>query len=225
MVTFIEPNYIARARANYGELFQYEHQISYNSTNTDLVPAGRFNRPMEDLFYGGLRVDNPETDHLLACSLENCKELIDDENPPSIQDMTLGRWMIKERFPVMNLFFNETHLSGNKVLKEATNGYLNEIGFNREAASFIKLFMEFFSDLSCKKDPGNGYYILNALYYAILYYYSETYHVIVPGIIYPSAMSEGKGLNIVMVPAAVDRLLTLDKVVIYRFFLVQETKN
>jgi hypothetical protein len=141
--------------------------------------------------------------------------------------MTLGRWVVSERFPVVNLCFNETHLSGNKVLREATNGYLAEIEshFNQHAAKFIKSFMTFFSDLSCAKEPGNGYYILNALYYAILFFYSETYHIIVPGIIYPSAMSESKGLNIVMVPPAVDRLLTLDKVIMYRFFLVKDTKN
>jgi hypothetical protein len=227
MVTYIEPTHIARARANYGTLFQHEHEISYNSINPELTPAGRFNRPGEGFFYGGLRVDNPETDHLLACSLESCKELIDPDNPPAIQDMTLGRWVVSERFPVVNLCFNETHLSGNKVLREATNDYLAEIEshFNQQAASFIQSFMTFFSDLSCLKDPGNGYYILNALNYAILYYYSETYHVIVPGIIYPSAMSESKGLNIVMVPPAVDHLLVLDKVIMYRFFLVKGTKN
>jgi hypothetical protein len=55
MVTYIEPTYIARARANYGALFQHEHEISYNSINPELTAAGRFNRPGEGFFYGGLR--------------------------------------------------------------------------------------------------------------------------------------------------------------------------
>lgn len=53
MVTYIEPTYIARARANYGKLFEYEHQISYNSTNLEIITAGRFNRPMEGFFTAG----------------------------------------------------------------------------------------------------------------------------------------------------------------------------
>jgi hypothetical protein len=85
--------------------------------------------------------------------------------------------------------------------------------------------MRFASDLSCCTQPGNAYYILNALYYAMLYYYDKTYGVLPAGMIYPSAMSESKGLNIVMIPPAVDGYLKLDKVVMYRFFLVKEEKQ
>jgi len=85
--------------------------------------------------------------------------------------------------------------------------------------------MRFFSDLSCQKDPGNGYHILYALIYAILDYYWETYQVLLPGIIYPSAMSESKELNIVMIPPAVDNYLHLDKVIMSRFFLVKGSKS
>lgn len=228
MVTFIEPTYIVRARPNYnGEIFEFEHQISYNSTNTDVIQAGRFNRPKEGLFYGGLRVDNPETDYVLACSLESCKELIHPDTPPSVQDMTVGRWTVGERFPVVNFCFNGAHLSGNQVLQTATSGYLKEMGsyFNSRATAFVKDLMFFVSDLSCTAQPGNGYYILNALFYAILYYYENTYGVLPAGVIYPSAMSESKGLNIVMLPPAVDYYLKLDKVVMYRFFLVKDDKQ
>jgi len=164
---------------------------------------------------------------VLACSLESCKELIDPDNPPSIQDMTVGRWTVREAFSVINFCCNDIHLSGNKVLKEATDGYLEEIKayFNERAAAFINNFMRFVSDLSCSAQPGNGYYILNALFYAILYYYSQTYHTIPAGVIYPSAMSESRGLNIVLLPPAVDDFLQLEKVAMYRFFLVKGDKQ
>jgi hypothetical protein len=71
---------------------------------------------------------------LLACSLESCKELIDPDNPPAIQDMTLGRWVVSERFPVVNLCFNETHLSGNGADAEYDGDCLIKAEFHHERA-------------------------------------------------------------------------------------------
>jgi hypothetical protein len=223
MATFIEPCSIMRARSNFDEIFQHEHQISYNATNSSFIKAGRFNRPMEPLFYGGLKVDNPDTDYILACSLESCKELIDQNTPPAIQDMTVGRWRVKNRFPVVNLCFSDSHLQGNQMLKTATDKFLFEIEryFTSEAQDFVANFWRFFSELSCSINIDNAYYILNALFFSLMQYYLNSYGQVPPGVIYPSAMSEGKGLNIALIPPAVDELLQLEKVMMFRFYLVK----
>lgn len=228
MINYMDPVMIVRSRPNYDELFSEQADISYNSKCLEKIAAGRFNRPLEPLFYGSLAVENPDTDHVLACALESCKELIDKERPPSVQDLTVGRWFITQTFPVLNLCFDEKHLEGNKNLKAATEAYLSEIKafFSTEAYKFVIQFMSFFSELSRSVDKDkNYYYILNAFFYAVRYYYANTRDTVVPGIIYPGAMSEALGLNIVLVPQAVDRFLKLDLVVMYRFVLVKGTKQ
>ncbi|HTD41603.1 MAG TPA: hypothetical protein VK671_13330 [Mucilaginibacter sp.] len=228
MINYMDPVMIVRARPNYGELFSEQADISYNSKNPEKISAGRFNRPLEPLFYGALAVDNPKTDNVLASTLECCKELQDDERPPAVQDITIGRWFVTQSFPVVNLCFDEKHLAGNKGIKDATEMYLSELKtfFSNETYKFILQFMKFFSELSCSIDESkNYYYILNAFFFAIRYYYAHTRNTPIPGIIYPSAMTGAQGLNIVLVPQAVDRFLYLDLVVMYRFVLVKSTKQ
>jgi hypothetical protein len=66
---------------------------------------------------------------------------------------------------------------------------------------------------------------LNAFFYAVRYYYANSCNTAIPGIIYPGMMSEARGLNIVLVPQAVDRFLKLNKVMMQRFTLAPGTKT
>lgn len=221
MASFIDPTVIIRARPNYGNHFSKESEISYNSSNIDAIAAGRFNRPREALFYGGLRVDNPKTDHVLSSMLESCKELVNEYNAPQVQDLTVGKWLVKTTIPIINLCFDERHLEGNKTLKDATEQFKSKIHnyFSSEAASYIERFLNFFSSLSCDIDKNkNSYYILEAFFTAVRYYYQKTLNFSLAGIIYPGAMSEAKGLNIVLTPEATNSYLQLKNVVMYRFF-------
>jgi hypothetical protein len=107
-------------------------------------------------------------------------------------------------------------------------GYITELDthFSPRASAFIKRFMKFFSELAWSvKENENCYYILNALFYAIRYYYAEERNTAIPGIIYPSGMTDGRGLNIVLVPQAVDRFLRLRQVYMQRFILNRRSKT
>jgi len=228
MVTSLQPTIIARARPNDHTLFSKQTDISYNSTNTDKVEAGRFNRPAEGLFYGSLRVDNPDNNNVLSCILESCKELTDEKNPLALKDFTVGLWGVNETFPVINLCMDEKHLSGNQILRQAVEGYKNELRlhYTPQVADFILKFNTLFSELSTSSTKtGSPYYVSTAFFTAVRYYYGEIRNTAIPGIIYPGAMSEAKGLNIVLVTQAVDRFLTLEKVVMYRFVLVRGSKQ
>lgn len=230
MITRLDPNApIFRARANYGELFSEQQEISYNLTYADRIEAGRFNRPKEPLFYGALRVDNPATDHVLSSALESCKELINPTAPPQVQDLTIGMWLTTATMPVINLCFDSKHLDGNEILRQSAENYRVEMEsyFSAAGCAFIAKFMQFFSELSrleLKAQP-NAYYILNAFFYAARFYYANTCNTAIPGIIYPGMMSDAKGLNIVLVPQAVDRFLQLHRVMMQRFNLLKGTKT
>jgi len=229
LINQLEPGMpIFRARPNENYLFSSEEEISYNKTATDRIGAGRFNRPLEPLFYGSLRVENPKIDSVLHCALECCKSLLADDNQSAVQDVTVGRWVSQGLFPLINLCFDDRHLAVNPALKTSVERYRADMSkiFSAEACAFTSRFMKFFSELAwLVKENENCYYILNAFFFAVRYYYANTRDTAVPGIIYPSAMTEGLGLNVVLVPEAVDLFLRLDMVYIQRFFLVRGTKN
>jgi hypothetical protein len=89
MVTKLLPGDIVyRARANYEQLFFKQQEISYNIDHAEKITAGRFNRPMEPLFYGALKVANEKVDPVLQGCLETCKELNSDDSAPFLQDLT-----------------------------------------------------------------------------------------------------------------------------------------
>jgi hypothetical protein len=216
------PLFRARPNDQKNVLFTKQTDISYNSTNIKVIQAGRFNGPTQAVFYASLPVEDSEINPSMTACLETCKGLTDQNHPVKLKDFTIGRWKIKKPFYAVNLCFDEEHLKGNKSLKNATELYIKTIRecLNKETSDFVIGFFTYFSEMSGRRSPTkNEYYILTALFYAVKYYYWKSEQRIVHGLIYSSAMTEAKGLNIVLTADAVDSFLRLDKVAMYRFML------
>ncbi len=214
-----QDKYIVRARPNYNcQVFSKLSEISHKSDPNEIY-AGRFNAPGISIFYGALQADN-QLDLSLTSCLESCKPLTSFS--VEIQDMTIGLWRIKEVLPVVNLCFDEQHLYTNNILKVAADQYLHqlEINYSKKAFSFLYEFFNYFSCLSRTNMKNNEcYYILSALFAAIRYYQQNIRNAPFAGIIYPSSATEGFGLNTGLIPLAVNNILELDKVGMYRFIL------
>jgi hypothetical protein len=74
-------------------------------------------------------------------------------------------------------------------------------------------------------DKNECYQVLTPMFIAMKYY-SETFNKeLIYGLIYPSAMSLAKGLNVVLTRDAVKQFLRLDKVVMYRYCLVKPERK
>lgn len=216
------PLFRARPHEIKNIIFSKQVEISYNSTNRSIIKAGRFNQPQQSMFYGSLYTDEDVVNPSLTACLETCKELSDPITPSEIKDFTIGRWKIHTSFYVMNLCFDDEHLKHNKSLKTATEKHLLHMQESLTAESYVFYlkFFKYFSEMAGRKSIGaNEYYILTALFYAVQYYYKEHMKHTIYGLIYPSAVTEVKGLNIVLTPNGVDTFLSLDKVVMYRFVL------
>lgn len=230
MVSKLEIPQIVRGRKNNVEhpFFTEEWELSYNLKFAHLIPLGRFNQEAEPLFYGSLPTENKDEDYVLSCALECCKELTDKTNPVEVQDITVGGWLVKEPFMVINLCFDALHLNDNPSLKNATNRYLQKIAdtFSADVFKFIEIFLGYFSELSRTKNEGcDNYYITTALFVAIRWHYKERENTSIYGLIYPAAMSDAKGLNIVLTRDAVDMYLKLDKVIMYRYCIVKPERD
>jgi hypothetical protein len=213
---------IIRARANYNdEMFFQQSEISYHP-NPINIPQGRFNAPGVQIFYGALPIPDNELNFSLTSCLESCKALISKESRVKVQDMTIGLWRLNETMPVVNLCIDKLHLATNLGLQEASIFYLDELKkyYSADSYEFIHEFMSYFSELSrITMSNDECYYILSALFAAIRYYYIEVMNVPFTGLIFPSCATEGVGLNIALVPNAVDYILRLDKVGMQRFIL------
>lgn len=229
MASFVSIPQIVRGRPNYnGEVFTCQTEISYNTSCPERIAFGRFNQKHEPLFYGSLPTETQDVDYVLSCALECCKELTAESTDIIFQDITVGGWLVNESFPVINLCFDDDHLKENPSLAVEVRRYLDTIDgcFSTQAANFIKAFLHYFSNLSgtlCDSDY--HYFTTTALFHAIRWYYESKAKEPKYGLIYPGAMSEKKGLNIVLTSDAVDKFLSLDKVVMYRYHLVRPEKT
>ncbi|RTL58801.1 MAG: hypothetical protein EKK37_10785 [Sphingobacteriales bacterium] len=216
----VEVEWLLRARPNFnGEIFEDEFDISYNSKNIKDIKASRFNRPEESVFYGTLPSDD-QTKFIAGASLECYKELISDKNDEPIQYFTFGKWHLINKFPVINLCFEEKALKAHPGLKRVVDNYLENLekDFPHESALLIKECWFLLSKLaSVRYEYDQQYFITTAFFCVIREYYKIYYDDLINGIIYPSSMVDGDAVNIVLVPEAVNKYLYLKQAFMYKY--------
>lgn len=226
MFNQLEGSDIFRAQCNGpDELFTNQSRISYNKDNPKSINPGKFNVYYDAVFYGCVpyRPDKLRgyiEPYIVAC-YETCKALQDQTKQVLIQDFTIGQWKPKSAFNVINLCFDEHHLTLNPELRSANGRWLELLKdtLSLDAHQFIKDIFNYYSILCRTGSNEKTYYILTALFHAIRIYYGED-NIEINGLISSSAASNGVGLNIVLTAAAVDKFLYLNAVFMYRFFRV-----
>jgi len=223
MISFVESTYITRARKNTKELFSKKQDISCN-TNIERIEAGRFNLEKQSVFYGCLPTYHPNGERINyrnQCPMfEVCKEITTHEGLTFPIFFTLGFWKVTKPLAVMNLCYDEDHLDSNSALDRPVKAFIENLQAScpKDVFDFIMNVWRYFSGLSRKWDEANHrnyYYILTAFFAAFEESHQETYHTSCTGIIYPSAMTQAKGLNIVLNPKSVDEHLELTHVQMY----------
>lgn len=199
---------IYRARLNpKNKIFSQESEISYNKINPSIIKDGRFNGREEPVFYGSLPFVTDESDPVLTAMIECCKTIFVINELDKYQKFTIGQWQVLTKFRVFNLCFDERHLILNSVLKNAKENFLILIRskFDEKSCQLIERFHTYFS-MYCTTN--GSYYLTHALIFAIKMRYNQEFN----GIIYPSAMTEGKGLNIFLNTNSCDNFMSLIQV-------------
>lgn len=213
----INQDKLIRARRNMnGEIFSAQHEISYNSRNPEFIKLGRFNLAEEGLFYGAVPLESAMASYLPTAILEACKELVDDTNKEMTFDFTVGYWRVKP-FMALCLCFDEKHFLHNEHMAKNISEFKQCIdeACDLKSASFIHEVLNYISALSSTPKPTEGcYMVLNAIFKSLCKTYANN-HQQVYAAIYPSSITESKGLNIVISQDIVDTNLTLDSVVAF----------
>ncbi len=223
----LDQKYLFRARQNIGdEVFSEEWQISYNSRRKDIIQLGRFNKPQETVFYAAVPYDNSQH-FVITATLEACKEIFDDTSCLSEFDLTITRWEVKQPFFMVSLCHDERHLKRNDRLYQSVDRLLTGIKTvgSEKAYLLIKKVWEMMTHYCCVQNPTpNDYFISTALFGAIRNYYGSRGEPVL-AMLYPSAMTEKDGLNIVLTTDAVDQFLRPDTAVMYRVKRLEDKKS
>jgi hypothetical protein len=219
--TRVDVNYILRGRPNLTENhFKEEWEISYNSRNKHLIPLGRFNRPLDPMFYSSVPDEIGDSHFGLVAAMECHKELFIEDNTVLTQYFTFGKWYLNTHFDVVNLCNDEKFLASNPRLGISTKKHEDLISrtFSSKAAGFIIQFWKFLSELSGSKcENEHEHFLTTAFLCAIINYRKNEMNLETHGALYPSTITENKGLNIVLHPDAVDKFLNLKSAFMVKF--------
>lgn len=219
--TRVDVNFILRGRPNLTDShFKEEWEISYNSRFKKFIKLGRFNRPLESMFYGSVP-DELDNNHFgLVAAMECYKELFTEENITLTQYFTFGKWCLNTHFEVVNLCNDDKCLAANPRLNISTKKHEEYIRkrFPLKTAEFIIEFWKFISKLAANKfENDQDHFLTTAIICAIITYRKKEMNLETYGALYPSTMTENNGLNIVLQPTTVDKFLNLKTAFMVKF--------
>ncbi len=127
---------------------------------------------------------------------------------------------MKQKFPVLNLCFEDKALRAHPGLKRVVDSYLSNLekDFPHKTAKFIKECWFLLSKLaSIRYEYDQQYFITTAFFCVLREYYKIYFNDLINGIIYPSSMIYSDAINIVLMPEAVDKYLYLKEAFMYKY--------
>lgn len=197
-----------------GEVFRNVSRCSYNPIPKK-IKLQRANYPEQQVFYCSMYSDTDNASSSLTCIVETAWEHI--ERLDEMRNYcTLSRWQCTRPLKLWVLPFSEESCNKNRDfnrIRENMTSLIRKDGRNSEDTI---LALEFISDcFADRKNKQVSYRITSAFYNSLLFFekfMSQQYD----GVIYPSANTEGAGLNVVLKKELIDtRILYCDVAVMY----------
>ncbi|HMP30206.1 MAG TPA: hypothetical protein PKD85_11435 [Saprospiraceae bacterium] len=209
-------HYIDRGRINKddNEIFNSEKDISYREDSYNIHNFGRANPPYISMFYGAVKsstIEHPRIINLLETS-EIFRNMPDNRYTDANFKMTLGKWIIKEDFEVLDIIYNKYNRENIPEIKNAYSERREELYKEHpNEAEQLELVLEFFSDEFSKKDVKSHHdYKISTVYtqMALL----KGLH----GVSYPSVRTQYLGNNVAITPFAIDKYCELEKAAMFQ---------
>ncbi|TQI71181.1 hypothetical protein JM79_2108 [Gramella sp. Hel_I_59] len=202
--------FIDRVRQNDGtQLFKHINDLGYikdqDVIDKILTSFGRANCPHQVMFYGALEsylIDKPRLTAIAETStlFRNPKL-----NSHSGDLFTVSRWETSNEFLAVEIVFSKYALANNEAVKKSYERQikmLEEHGLEQKEIDFHLDFLKFISEEFSKKVTNHEDYKISAAYTNIVMLHPD-----VQGIVYPSVQTDYFGINIVVPPETVDRLI------------------
>lgn len=217
---------VCRCRLNKpGEIFTNVSCCSYNPL-ASTVTLQRCNYPGQQMFYATLETGATDMNASTTAIIETAAEYISNEDI-SYHDFTISNWEIHRP---LNLFVfpcskksikSNPHFElANRMFDEDLMKHFGQLPTEiREAyLQYCKDVIEFMSDVFCKEEEKKYWYRVSAAFVNYILKYAEERNEPIDGLIYPSANSHAKGMNIVLKKELIDTgVLTCYNVQLGRF--------
>lgn len=203
VITLNQGQYIFRGRRNEnGEIFTQPKQLTYRTDVDNIENFGRANEPHQTIFYGA---NNTETALLETSSLFN-----DSKVNLGVEEISLGRWYVRKTINLLGII-NYKATKANSIVKNLQEE-ANRHPFNSHITQYI---LAFFSNEFSRNARGKMHlYKISCAYFN--HVVRKLYDEGIMGVAYPSVQNEYKGLNVALIPEAVDNFMVMDMVGIYK---------
>lgn len=201
---------IDRVRKNKNsELFTNISELSYIKDkyviDKFLTTFGRANLPHQVMFYGALQTSHIAQQRLTAIAETSSLFRVPNQNCIEGEVYTVSRWEVQNEFLVVEVVFSEYALANNSDIRKAFENqkkFLEAHNLPKEDLEFHLEFLKFISEQFSKKVNNPDDYKISAAYTNLVLLHPD-----VNGVAYPSVQTDYFGVNIVLPPEIVDRIL------------------
>lgn len=191
-----EIDFIVRCRPHlYGEkLPEKLDDLSYPPI-IEKIKLQRCNYSKQQVFYGSIFPNSDFTSTSFTAIVETIDETIKNESIISFK-ATLSKWLVKDKLNLFILPFSKSSVEKSKLIYEFKDKYLSSLASNNISTKYpfeeyLRL-MYFISEMFIQKSTKENYYKLTSGFFN----YISKLEGKNSGLIYPSANTEGAGLNI-----------------------------
>lgn len=223
---FLTIDYKTLARSSYNinsenlsEVFSKVGRLSYNP-NIKNIKLQRCNYPKQQVFYGAVGYDHEFASMLATSVLEVCFEYV-KQTDVDYHYMTVSRWQITKPLNVFVLPYAPKSNLKNPEFKSASehfDTFLPSLAKDLNVTvEYIKSYLEFISEIFCKQEDKANWYKISSAYFNYLMKYAAFQNVRLDGLLYPSANTDGAGINIVLKKDVIDNAVVYaDKAIMYK---------
>lgn len=207
--------FVVRAsKNNSGEVFTNASRCSYNPF-PKTIPIQRCNYPGQQIFYCSLYSETENASTSMTCLAETGWEYIEDFKL-STCIFTLSRWTLKRPLKLFVLPFSKISCEKNGDFKRIKENIESDINSKFEDTSDMMESLEYISDVFCKREEKSKYYKISAAFFNSLIFYQTYNKISYDGLLYPSANTEGAGINLALYKELIDQnILKCDVVTMY----------
>ncbi len=190
--------YVVRASKNGNhEIFKDVFRCLYNPIVSD-IPLQRCNYPEQQVFYCSMFTQTYESSTSITCILETSLEQVKDYKIAKAY-YTLSRWNLKRCLRLAILPFSKLSHKKNadfKIMSVSTRENLK----NHENRKEILAAHTYMSEVFCKRRKKKIYYKISAAYFNYVMKLPFNFD----GLAYPSANTDGSGINVALRKSMID---------------------
>lgn len=211
----LKESYVVRSSKNDpGEIFKNVKRCSYNP-NLESIVIQRCNYPRQQVFYCSMYSDTDYATTSLTCLVETASEYI-EANEMSFKIFTLSKWKLDRPLRLWALPFSDLSCEKNRSFEDIRAKAESEIAIKFQNSKEVIKGLKYISDIFCRTENKKMCYHITSSFFNYLLFRQRIKCVPFDGLAYPSANTDGAGVNIALRKELIDdKILSFDVATMY----------